>query len=266
MSAPSTRASADATDAAPDDREIILNLWYVYDDLGMIYSLRGRCYVGSGSDEQKSSFLLRSAATDYLIAQPFPVPERLHTTFPSGDGTQKLPVGDLEAIELIGGPGALFEEVFVELAAPLAQRSPARLRRRFQLRVFFLAHFETDRFRAQWRLHHLRLAPGRISAETSSICLESTSSPALTCACRTATRWREFFFSCSRFNKFARANPPLARSTRSGVTCRSVNPSVGFELPRIPHNSNPVPTGFPSASYFETALGLTTTSSSSTSG
>lgn len=29
-----------------DNPEIILNLWYVVDDMGVIYSLRGRTYIG----------------------------------------------------------------------------------------------------------------------------------------------------------------------------------------------------------------------------
>ena len=57
--------------------EIIMNLWYVIDDLGVIYSLRARCYVHSGSDEEKLAFLRSCAETDFLIAQSFPVPERL---------------------------------------------------------------------------------------------------------------------------------------------------------------------------------------------
>jgi hypothetical protein len=40
------------------------------------------------------------------------------------------------------------------LAAPFAERPTVGLRRRFQLRVLFLADFETDGFRAQRRLHH----------------------------------------------------------------------------------------------------------------
>jgi hypothetical protein len=54
------------------------------------------------------------------------------------------------------------------LAAPFAERPSARPRRRFQLRVLFLAHFETDGFRAQWRLHHVPASSLDISAETSS--------------------------------------------------------------------------------------------------
>ena len=63
-----------AVDAAQKP-EIILNLWYVYDDLGFIYHLRARCYVRSGSDEEKLEFLRRCAETDYMIAQVFPIPD-----------------------------------------------------------------------------------------------------------------------------------------------------------------------------------------------
>jgi hypothetical protein len=50
----------------------------------------------------------------------------------------------------------------------LAERPTLGLRRRFQLRVFFLADFETDGFRAQRRLHHVPASSLAIPAETSS--------------------------------------------------------------------------------------------------
>ena len=95
--------------------EIILNLWYVYDDTGHIYSLRARCYVGSGNDDEKLALLSRFAPIDYLIAQPFPVPERLHTTFIEDKSTKKLPVIEMKSLELLGGPQVLFEEIYVAL-------------------------------------------------------------------------------------------------------------------------------------------------------
>ncbi len=42
-----------------------------------------RFYVGTGSDEEKLTFLQRFAGVDYLIARPFPVPKRLHTRLPA---------------------------------------------------------------------------------------------------------------------------------------------------------------------------------------
>ncbi len=60
------------------DPEIILNLWYVVDDLGYIYSLRARAYLGSGSDDEKLAMLQKYAKTDYLIAKAFPIPKQFH--------------------------------------------------------------------------------------------------------------------------------------------------------------------------------------------
>jgi hypothetical protein len=75
-----------------ENAELILNLWYVYDDTGLVYSLRARCYVGSGDDEEKLALLRHFAQIDYLIAQPFPVPERFHTTIVEGNTQKKVPV------------------------------------------------------------------------------------------------------------------------------------------------------------------------------
>jgi hypothetical protein len=97
--------------------EIIMNLWYVIDDLGMIYSLRARCYVHSGSDEEKLAFLRSCAETDFLIAQSFRVPERLHTTVIEGENSQRMPVASHEALEAT--EGLLFEEVYQEMEKQL---------------------------------------------------------------------------------------------------------------------------------------------------
>lgn len=103
-----------------ENTEIILNVWYIYDDSGFIYSLRARCYVGSGSDEEKLALLRQFATTDYLIAQPFPVPKRFHTTLVRDGGVQeKVPVVHLSDIEALGGPQVLFEEAFVALEKQL---------------------------------------------------------------------------------------------------------------------------------------------------
>jgi len=101
------------------DNEIILNLWYVHDDNGFIYSLRARCYVGSGTDEEKLTLLRRFAQTDYLIAQPFPIPERFHTTIVEGNTQKKMGVVHLESLEPLGGAQILFEEAFVALERQL---------------------------------------------------------------------------------------------------------------------------------------------------
>ena len=95
--------------------EIILNLWYVMDDQGIVYSLRARSYVHNGTDEEKLALLRRFAETDYLIAQSFPIPERLHITIVEGDEQRKMAVASVPALEATVGVGALFEEVFQEM-------------------------------------------------------------------------------------------------------------------------------------------------------
>jgi hypothetical protein len=102
-----------------ENAELILNLWYVFDDTGLVYSLRARCYVGSGDDEAKLALLRRFAQIDYLIAQPFPVPERFHTTIVEGNTQKKVPVVHLTSLEPFGGPQVLFEEAFVALERQL---------------------------------------------------------------------------------------------------------------------------------------------------
>ncbi|HEY1462689.1 MAG TPA: hypothetical protein VGF44_04665 [Terriglobales bacterium] len=97
------------------NEEIILNLWYVVDDHGMIYSLRARCYICTGIDEDKLAMLRRFAVSDYQIAQMFPIPDRFHTTIVEGDTKRKLAVVGLDSLEATGGVMMLFEDVLVAL-------------------------------------------------------------------------------------------------------------------------------------------------------
>jgi len=96
--------------------EIILNLWYVCDDMGVIYSLRGRAYLGWGTDEEKMSFLQKFAQTDYLIARGFPIPSRFHM--------HGLAVTHKRILDLEGMPGDLFREVFKALNDELPVQTP----------------------------------------------------------------------------------------------------------------------------------------------
>ncbi|MBK8943775.1 MAG: hypothetical protein IPM32_00755 [Ignavibacteriae bacterium] len=98
-----------------DDPEIILNLWYVYDELGFIYSLRGRAYIGYGSDKEKLEFLNTFAKTDYLIAKSFPIPERYSTTIHEDDGVKKYQVININDVKIAIGFEALFEDVYKAL-------------------------------------------------------------------------------------------------------------------------------------------------------
>ena len=104
---------------AAQQPEIILNLWYVYDDLGFIYHLRARCYIRSGSDEEKLEFLRQCAETDYMIAQVFPIPERFHPTFNEAGDRRKMAVIALDSLEPCGGVQVLFNDAFQQLEAQL---------------------------------------------------------------------------------------------------------------------------------------------------
>src|SRR5438874_2011785 len=100
--------------------EIVLNLWYVTDETGAIYSLRAHPYVAVGTEDEKLKFLRSRAELDYLIAAPFPVPERFHVNVKgigSRGPTRKLAITVVSALDEIGGIGALFEDVFKELNA-----------------------------------------------------------------------------------------------------------------------------------------------------
>jgi hypothetical protein len=103
---------------AAQQPEIVLNLWYIHDDYGLIYSLRARCYVRCGTDEEKLEFLRLHAESDY-VAQMFPVPERFHTTFHEGQETRKLPVVAADSLEPLGGIQVLFEDAFRQLESEL---------------------------------------------------------------------------------------------------------------------------------------------------
>lgn len=86
--------------------EVVLNLWYVRDDEGVIYSLRAKAYVVEGSDEEKLAFLQARAALDYLIAESFSVPERFHLKV----GDTRMPVGHVAMLHSLDSPIALFED------------------------------------------------------------------------------------------------------------------------------------------------------------
>lgn len=50
--------------------EVMFNLWYVHGGDGVIYSLRVRAYLATGTEEENLAFLRKLAMTDYLIARP----------------------------------------------------------------------------------------------------------------------------------------------------------------------------------------------------
>lgn len=82
--------------------EIILNLWYVVDDIGVIYSLRVRAYIGTGTEADKLKLLQKFATTDYLIAKAFPIPKSFHMN--------RMAVFNRSALDLLPNKASLFEE------------------------------------------------------------------------------------------------------------------------------------------------------------
>jgi len=92
------------------NREVALNLWYVRDEEGIIYSLRIKAYVTEGSDEEKLAFLQERARLDYLIAEPFEIPGRFHLTIGVGHDAKKTPVAHVSMLETLDTPIALFED------------------------------------------------------------------------------------------------------------------------------------------------------------
>jgi len=104
-------------------QEIILNLWFVIDDEGLIYSLRARCYVHCGTDEEKLAFLQSAAKRDYLIAQSFEIPERFHTTIHNGDISEKVPMATYEGIRATVPFSLLFEDVIQEMEKQIPKQT-----------------------------------------------------------------------------------------------------------------------------------------------
>jgi len=99
--------------------EVILNLWYVYDDKGVIYFLLARAYVATGSERDKLDLLHKFAGCDHLVARWFPIPERFHTNVVSETGETSVPVIHSGDVRSIGGAEVLFEDAITELEKEL---------------------------------------------------------------------------------------------------------------------------------------------------
>ena len=91
-----------------DNREVIVNLWYVMDENGFIYSLRVKAYVGTGSVTEKLEFLRQRSFLDYLIAEPFEIPERFHVRI--GPDSETMPIAQVAILRVLDSRIALFED------------------------------------------------------------------------------------------------------------------------------------------------------------
>lgn len=87
-----------------------MNLWYVIDKEGLIYSLRVKAYIGTGSIKEKLEFLQQRAFLDYLIAEPFEIPQRFHVRLGPGPKSEIMPIAHVTSLEVSSSPIALFED------------------------------------------------------------------------------------------------------------------------------------------------------------
>lgn len=103
-------------------KEVILNLWYLRDEEGFIYSLRVKAYIGEGTEEEKLAFLKQRAILDYLIAAPFKIPKQFHIMFGTSDDAKVMPVTHVSMLEFFSSPIALFENAI----KTIEKRMPAQ--------------------------------------------------------------------------------------------------------------------------------------------
>jgi hypothetical protein len=101
------------------DAETILNLWYIHDEMGVIYSLLARAYVGTGTEKENLALLQRYANVDYLIARPFPIPDRFHVQIVEKGKTRVLPVTPPGFLSTLNNHLALWEDAIKQMEADL---------------------------------------------------------------------------------------------------------------------------------------------------
>lgn len=109
------------------NRELILNLWYVRDEEGIIYSLRAKVYVGEGSDEEKLEFLKQRAKLDYLVAEPFAIPENFFVNYLGEHKPKIMNVGHLGMLQTFGSPIAIFEKAIKTLESRIPVQSKMKI-------------------------------------------------------------------------------------------------------------------------------------------
>ena len=89
-----------------------MNLWYVMDENGIIYSLRAKAYVGIGPEAEKLEFLQQRASLDYLVAEPFEIPQRfyIHIDNMNTPDTTLVPASHVSMLQTLDSPITLFED------------------------------------------------------------------------------------------------------------------------------------------------------------
>lgn len=100
-----------------------MNLWYVRDEEGIIYSLRAKAYVGAGSNAEKLEFLQQRAWLDYLVAEPFEIPQRYHVQIGSGSDSKVMSVAYVSMLQTLDSPIALFEDALKVIESRMPAQS-----------------------------------------------------------------------------------------------------------------------------------------------
>ena len=82
------------------------------DEDGIIYSLRAKAYIGIGSEVEKLEFLQQRASLDYLVAEPFEIPQRFYIQIGNMDTpeTTLVPVAHVSMLQTLDSPITLFED------------------------------------------------------------------------------------------------------------------------------------------------------------
>lgn len=104
-------------------KEIILNLWYLTDENGLIFSLKAKPYVHLGDDKSKTEFLKERASFDFEVAKDYFLSE--NTKFVSPHGT--LNVAPVSLLNSAVGINQIYGGIFDQIDKELSQLSNLRL-------------------------------------------------------------------------------------------------------------------------------------------
>ena len=94
-----------------DDKEIVINLWYIMNSQGYIGQFKAKMYVAQGTDEDKLLFLRQRALLDFEVAKNYPIPDRFKVT----TGNEEFNFVHKSFLNEKGSEVKLFAEVFDEL-------------------------------------------------------------------------------------------------------------------------------------------------------
>lgn len=94
----------------PAQPELIFNLWYVHNDLGIINGLLVREYIVTGTDQDKLNILKDRGKYDWICSRMFDVPEKYHVTSVNPDGPKIVPFSHTSLLEQTRNGRDLFVE------------------------------------------------------------------------------------------------------------------------------------------------------------